>query len=160
MITWLLDIDGVVNADRPRWAKATSARVTAHDGVTYTIRWAPELVGGIRDLVARHGIDLLLCSTWCDDADLICGVLGLPMRPAFTGLTGKYSADAKHAAARAALDAGGHLVWADDREIPEGWSHPRALPVRPKSWGGLTRKDLMVIDDWCASVQRVKEATG
>ena len=127
---WLLDIDGVINASAPRWPKSVEGKATA-DGRIYTIRWAPALIDGIIALVDRHDIDLRLCSTWCDDAAAITECIGLPMEPAFTGLTTRYSADAKHCAAQAVLSDGAHLIWTDDAEIPSAWSHPRALDGRP-----------------------------
>lgn len=60
---WLLDIDGVLNANRPGWG-AGPRRITC---AGYVIRWAPALIDRI-DTIRRAGLaDIRWSSTWCGE---------------------------------------------------------------------------------------------
>ncbi|SCF14949.1 hypothetical protein GA0070618_3547 [Micromonospora echinospora] len=68
---WLLDVGGVINANRPGWGGPPHKRGvwSAVDQYEYTIRWAPILVDRIRDLHENSIVEVGWCTTWCAEAD-------------------------------------------------------------------------------------------
>jgi hypothetical protein len=153
---WLLDIDGVINANRPGWG-GPPRRVTC---AGFTIRWAPALVQRIKDVRAAGLADIRWSSTWCAaPADLgeLAGRLGLFLDSALTGpAPGRTWAAAKADAAVAVLDAGRRLIWTDDEEVGTALDHRpelaaaagdgRALLIAPRANRGLQPADLDAIE--------------
>ena len=80
-VVWLLDVDGVINANRPRWHAAPTTRRVAGGGREWVVRWAPALVQRIRQLVMGGVVDVCWCSTWCGDTGHLESALGLPTLP-------------------------------------------------------------------------------
>lgn len=153
MITWLLDVDGVINARRPAWKEMPrSAAVTTSEGETFTLRWAPSLMRFIRTYaIADVVVDVVWCTTWCPDADRLESLWRLPpLRRAFDH--GGYTGDAKLEAARNVLARGDRLIWTDDTEVPlsgptfEGLSAGgESLLIRPDGRRGLTPEHMDLI---------------
>lgn len=61
---FLLDVDGVINVDRPAWPDADArATVTTSDGVTWPFRWSPALVIELGRLHAGGLVEIRWCTT-------------------------------------------------------------------------------------------------
>jgi hypothetical protein len=157
---WLLDVDGVINVARPGWGAAPRAGTVNSGGLPYRLRWAPALVARIRALQAAGDVDIRWCSTWCDDADHLERLFGLPRlgRAWSEAINGSYARIAKLAAARAVLDAGDRLIWTDDDAVPasgpdrdELVSTGRALLIAPAPNRGLQPDHLDVIEAFIAT---------
>jgi hypothetical protein len=135
----LLDIDGVIFADRPQWDDAQWVTATA-DGMAYHAMYSPNLVDLLKRLAAASGADLTLCSTWCVDPDDLLRVLECPIPSAFGREAWVNIRAAKLAAAQAVVDAGRPLVWIDDEAIPAGFGagNPNVLAVAPRAGFGLS----------------------
>ncbi len=145
--TWLLDIDGVINANKPGWSAAP--RRTHCAG--FVIRWAPALIERIKALHRTGTVDILWASTWCGYPDQLAELsrrVGLPLNPAFSDRpASKTWAELKAETAVAALADGQRLVWTDDDEAgvaPDFYpalgaavAEGRALLIAPRSNRGL-----------------------
>lgn len=149
--TWLLDVDGVLNASKPGWS-AAPRKGTAFAGMDgFTIRWAPALIARIKQIRATGLVDIVWCTTWCPWADQIERLFGLPEleRAWVDELRGWYAREAKRAAAHDVLEQGNRLVWTDDEAFPyDGSSFPadRALLIAPRPNRGLQPDDLNLIE--------------
>lgn len=153
---WLLDIDGVINANRPGWGGPPRRAVCAG----YTIRWAPALIQRIKAVRAAGLADVRWSSTWCDaPADLaeLSGRLGLYLDSAVAGpAPGQTWTAVKAEAAVAVLEAGRRLIWTDDEEVGiapdrcpalgDATAGGRALLIAPRSGRGLQPADLDAIE--------------
>jgi hypothetical protein len=156
----LLDFDGVINATRPSWGAAPYRdSVAASNGVTYRVRWAPELTNRLAQLHLAGRLDIVWCSTWCSDTLGLERVLGWPsLGSAFSHLGAKvHAGDAKLKAVEHALTSGRRVIWADDTEVPDPESELYArlqaagecLLIRPVGRQGLTREHLTAIEGFC-----------
>ena len=167
--TWLLDVDGVINASRAGWSRApVPVTVRAHDGHDYKLKVEPEVLRAIRRLIDA-GVVVTWCSTWCQSARALETELGLPEMPvAFDeDYTGQDVLWAKRAAAVDALRAG-RLVWTDDQITDtdvnnlETWVATNAttsvthgivwrlpLIIAPKASRGLRPEDIERIERFC-----------
>jgi hypothetical protein len=159
---WLLDVDGVLNADKPGWG-AAPRRVQVfshHVSREFTIRFAPDLIERVRRINRDGLVEIRWCTTWCGDTDGLEKVFVLPAFGA--SWTDYYDGDAarqaKLAAARAVLADGRRLVWTDDSEVPEdGDVHDEltkagnALLIRPDARYGLQPADLDAIEAFVAA---------
>jgi hypothetical protein len=153
---WLLDIDGVINANKPGWGAAP--RKVSCAG--FTIRWAPALVVRIRQLHRAGWVDIRWSSTWCGyptQLDELSTRLGVDFPSAFGDRPpSKTWADLKVEAAIDVLSSGRRLVWTDDDEvsagrclfpqIAEAEADGRALLIAPQSNRGLQPGDLDAIE--------------
>ncbi|MCM0677649.1 hypothetical protein NCC78_23600 [Micromonospora phytophila] len=166
---WLLDVDGVINANRPGWGgpPRKSQVWSDTDRVPYVVRWAPALIDRIRLLHESGMVDVRWCTTWCPDAHRLEYLWRLPP------LARAISADPmprgpacwplKLAAARAALAEGRRLVWTDDDALPapgrlrdELTASGQALLIAPKSNRGLQPEDLDRIESFIGELQRAQ----
>lgn len=157
---WLLDVDGVLNANRPGWGAAPRRGTAFASDVRqgFTIRWAPALIRRIRDLHRTGLVEIRWCTTWCGMTDEIERVLSLPVfAPCWTEIAPDCSA-AKLAAARQVLADGHRLVWTDDDEVPESGSvydelatGDRALLIRPAPSRGLQPDHMDAIEAFVAT---------
>lgn len=160
---WLLDVDGVINADRAGWGRApVRGHVTDWRGDSYRMSWEPRLMTFIREVIDSEAAEVVWCTTWCDDAHLLEDLWGLPpLRRAFTVPAGKYVGDAKLAAVRDELAAGHRVIWTDDTEVPEVMDMSsdlglyielmmsrRILLIRPDGRRGLRPLDMTAIRDF------------
>jgi hypothetical protein len=152
---WLLDVDGVINVNRPGWGTAPQNGYAYSSGIEFPIRWAPALVVRIRSLHRARVVNVRWCSTWCADADQIENLLGLPVfeRAWSDRLNPGEASFAKLAAARAVLARGNRLVWTDDLDVPtSGAIHKelvktgRALLIAPTTQKGLQPEHLDQIE--------------
>lgn len=142
---WLLDVDGVINANRPGWGGAPWT-TTVYAEVEYKLRWEPKLTARIRRWIHDQVIDVRWCTTWCPNADLLERAWSLPPLvrcwPDEPVSPGSRHA-AKVAAALAVIGAGRRLIWTDDEAIPEnGPDRERldaagSLLIAPRSSRGL-----------------------
>lgn len=149
---WLLDIDGVINANKPGWS-APPRRVHC---AGFVIRWAPALVDRIKGLHRAGRVEIRWSSTWCGYPSQLAELsarLGLKFESAFGDRPpGKTWADLKVHAAIDALTAGRRIIWTDDDEvgaarhlfpqIAEAEADGRALLIAPRSNRGLQREHL------------------
>jgi hypothetical protein len=153
---WLLDVDGVINANKPGWSAAPRRfDVTDKWGMTWPLRWAPALIQRIARIHAEGRAEVVWCTTWCPSAQLLEQLWHLPeLRRSWTDdLHGYAAVEAKRAAARAVLADGRRLIWTDDDAFPkrgplvdELTADGRALLIKPDQRRGLQRTDLDDID--------------
>lgn len=117
---WLLDVDGVINANRPGWGAAPRKGEAYAYSRSWTMRWAPALIDRIRELHRSGLVEIRWCSTWCAYADQLERLWRLPEfgRAFNEDINGRAAAIAKLAAARAVLAEGRRLIWTDDSETP------------------------------------------
>lgn len=150
-VTWLLDVDGVINAARPGWGAAPRRGHAYAIGREWRIRWAPALATRIREIHAAGVVEVVWATTWCPDADQIERLLRLPpLRRAWTDHRhGPAARDAKFAAALTELEAGRRLVWTDDEAIPTDPDRlaqlDGALLIAPEPGRGLQPADVDAI---------------
>lgn len=154
--TWLLDIDGVINANKPGWS-AAPRRVRC---AGFVVRWAPALIERIRNLRRAGTVEIQWASTWCgfpDQLEDLGAQIGLRLDPAFTDRpASKTWAEMKAEAAVAVLAAGNRLVWTDDDEagiapdfypaIADAVRDGRALLIAPRPNRGLQREHMERIE--------------
>ena len=174
-VTWLLDVDGVLNAvarkpDLSVWPASAWVRLQAQaGGRTYPILAARPVLDFVTEVAASDTVEVRWHTTWRHDAVAsLAPALGLPElvvehAPEFdsragsaSGYAGTYSGPAwwKLPAARRVIAGGGALVWTDDdlarvsvrREVDE---EPvpveRALLIAPRTELGLTPAHLREI---------------
>lgn len=160
--TWLLDIDGVINANKPGWS-AAPRRVRCAGLI---VRWAPALIERIRDLRQSGSVEVKWASTWCgypDQLEELGHRIGLPLDLAFTDRSeSKTWAEMKAEAAVAVLAAGQRLIWTDDDEagialdfypaIADADREGRALLIAPRSNRGLQRDHMDRIEAFAAQL--------
>jgi hypothetical protein len=173
-ITWLLDLDGVVNCTAPSWGEAPykvhviALEAYQHIAMTWRIRWAPTLVKRILAVHRLPHVEVVWCSTWClrgmDGVAQIRRVEQamrlLELRCAFQGApdsTQEVVHAAKRQAALEVLDSGADLIWTDDEVVPPLGDPFRdilaerggnALLIQPKWNKGLTRDDMSLIESF------------
>jgi putative intracellular protease/amidase len=158
---WLLDVDGVINVNRPGWGAAPRSGTAYADGYGYRMRWAPALIDWIRRLHNTGLVEVRWCTTWCAFADQLEWLWRLPrLERAFTDpLNGREAVEAKQAAARKVLADGRRLVWTDDQVVPtpgtrlydELTADGRAMLIRPSPRCGLQPADLDAIETFAAA---------
>lgn len=157
---WSLDVDGVINVARPGWGAAPRNGSLEVAGLPYPMRWAPGLVRRIRALHDTRAVHIRWCSTWCDHAEQVERLFGLPSldRAWWGEIIMDGVASAKLAAARAVLAEGRRLIWTDDAEVPtagpvreELTGSGDALLIAPSPVRGLQPDDLDAIEDFLAA---------
>ncbi|MEU7876152.1 hypothetical protein [Dactylosporangium sp. NPDC049140] len=148
---WLLDVDGVVNVERPDWGVVPQNGRAFAEGIQWRMRWAPPLLARIRRLHRDGVVEVRWCSTWCARPGELQRVLRLRFACAFGAVPNP--AVAKLAAARAVLAGGRRLVWTDDDVVPDAGAmvdeltvDGRALLIRPDPRCGLTPAHLDEIE--------------
>ncbi|GIE88779.1 HAD domain-containing protein [Actinoplanes regularis] len=150
---WLLDVDGVLNANRPGWGAAPRRGYAHAGGFRYTMRWAPALLDRIRALHRTGTVEIRWCTTWCGHADQLERLFGLPhFEPCWLdNLNPREAATAKLAAARQVVASGHPLIWTDDADISPS-AHDelsgldRVLLITPKPNRGLQPEHLDAIE--------------
>jgi hypothetical protein len=153
---WLLDVDDVVNADDPGWGAAPfhATVFSPRDRKGYRVRWAPELLDRIRR-VQRAAVEVVWCSTWCNEAELLEDLWGLPrLRRAFDCPPPESFAarwDLKVSAAVRELEAGRRVIWTDN-DLPkfgpgrERFEAAGVLLIAPRPDRGLQPGDMDAIE--------------
>lgn len=160
---WLLDIDGVLNANKPGWGAAPRKTFCAG----FTIRWAPALLDRIREVHRSGAVEIRWCSTWCGYPDQLAALaraFRLDLASSFGDRPmSKTWAELKAEAALAVLAAGRRLIWTDDDEIgaarrmfPElaaAEADGRALLIAPRANRGLQAEHLDLIMEFAAAAE-------
>lgn len=158
--TWLLDIDGVINANKPGWS-AAPRRVHC---AGFVVRYAPALIERIRELHRSRTVEIQWASTWCgfpNQIEELTRRIGLHFDSAFVDRPeSKTWAEMKAEAAVAVLAAGRRLIWTDDDEagiapafypaIGAAVRDGRALLIAPRPNRGLQREHLDRIEAFAA----------
>lgn len=154
---WLLDVDHTIVGTDAGWHDGDLRTGTARfRGEDYTISWSAQLVDEVNRLHRTGHVQVVWCSTWCDDAHIrgLEKLLGLPvLDTAFATPPGEFVADLKVDAVRAVLASGRRLVWTDDSEVPcrgsllhqELTATGRALLIAPSEHSCLRPKDILRI---------------
>ena len=139
---WLLDVDGVINANKPGWSAAPHRANAYCNGISWPLRWAPALLDNIRAVRASGLVEIVWCTTWCSDTDQLERLWRLPaLDRAWTHeVTGEEAEPLKRAAAQQVIADGHRLIWTDDVVTPsegdlydELTADGRALLITP-SW--------------------------
>lgn len=153
---WLLDVDGVLNASKPEWHEAPFRQTVTYGDEEFVIRWAPQLIKRIRDLVNAGTVEVRWCTTWCAQADRIEKAMGLPpLLRAFTHevVTREEAKTAKINAVADALATGRRVVWTDDIEVTlfghlyaDAERSGRILMIAPYSRSGITPDQMNEIE--------------
>lgn len=144
---WLLDVDGVLNANRPGWGAAPRTGYATADGVRYQFRWAPKLISEIRDLGNSGLVEINWCTTWCAYIDQIESIFDLPgFSRSFTEdhRDRQLTLETKHLAAMEVIDTGRRLIWTDDDVIPTSGALFRSLTAAGS---------LLISPDWRKGLQ-------
>lgn len=124
---WLLDVDGVLNANKPGWGGPPARRYVHAGGSEYLLRWAPALISRIRLLHASGAVEILWATSWVDHIATIEAALTLPSFPvAFSDVQPGPVDDRKQQVALDLVSMGRRLIWTDDEAFPETWT-PRAF---------------------------------
>jgi hypothetical protein len=157
--TWLLDVDGVINASRAGWSRAPHARQvwSPSDRREYRIRWEPQLITEIRRIHDQGLAEVVWSTTWCPDIDRIEDALDTgTYRTAFRERPAHLVwAELKVNAALDVLYNGQRLVWTDDvevdaardlyPEVAEAEKEGQALLIAPNPSRGLRPGDITAI---------------
>lgn len=167
-ITWLLDVDGVINASRPGWSAPPRTATAYAEGRGWRLRWEPKLIKRIGN-IAGTGVDVRWATTWCVAMPELRRVFGIDLP---TGLDGERPPhltwdEMKVNAARAVLAEGRRLVWTDDSVVPvalrmfpefrEAVADGRALLIAPRPSRGLRPEDLDAIEQYAGQEEILPE---
>lgn len=159
-VIWLLDVDGVLNCDKPNWHEGRRAAWAYSQAIRYKMVWSDAVMARVRKLTTHPNLTILWSTTWVDDIAQLERLFRLPnLGLAFSGLGDNlYTGDLKLAAAYKVLDDGDDLIWTDDTEVPKPeWqtytdlmARPggRRLLIRPDEKKGLQLTDLDVIEEF------------
>lgn len=161
---WLLDVDGVVNVNRPAWPGSPHhAHIPAY-GLDHRMRWAPGVLDAIRTFRIVYGTDVRWCTSWAAYARELEHAMRLPELPVALDLnactTTPATRRAKRAAALAVVDEGRPLVWTDDDAIPadgpdrERLDQAGALLIAPDHRRGLTPDHVDTISRYLSNHNR------
>lgn len=146
---WLLDVDGVLNANKPGWSAAPYQGRAYADVDEFKLRWAPALIERIKGIHRPGLVDVVWCTTWCPWADQVERLMGLPEfgRAWTDDKRGWHAREAKRGAARDVIASGRRLVWTDDDAIPyDRTGLEGALLIAPRVVRGLQPDDLDAIE--------------
>lgn len=153
---WLLDVDGVLNANKAGWSAAPfHADVTDRWNMTWKLQWEPRLLSRIRHHHTDGTIEVRWCTTWCPSAHLLEKLWGWPelQRSWDEDLHGYHAVEKKRETARAVVAAGRRLIWTDDDAFPhrgpladEFTGTGRALLIKPIPKRGLRPEHLDAIE--------------
>lgn len=120
----LLDVDGVINADRPGWPDADARATVTLDccvDVPLPLRWSPMLLAKLANLHHLGLVEIRWCTSWCPHVDTLHQVWNLPTLQACWSAhipAGPQVDALKLKAARDVLADGARLIWVDDEAIP------------------------------------------
>ena len=152
-ITWLLDVDGVINASKAGWSSAPFSGNAYYKGHSYRMRWAPQLIERIRQVHALTSVEILWATSWCGYTDQLEELFKLPALLSAWSMR-MYPED-KEAAALAVVESGKRLIWTDDEVVPESGdlydtltAENKSLLIRPRASRGLRPEHLDRIDQF------------
>lgn len=160
--TWLLDVDGVINADRPCWPDKDAQATVEANGEKWPMRWSPSLIDAIRGFTQDPRVDVVWCTTWCPEIAVLEELWQLPklLCTWTTSLPSTRTRLMKMGAAAGAMQFGGRLIWTDDDAIPNAAERKRfgivgdALYIRPNPYKGLSPKHIQQISDFIRKEER------
>ena len=145
---WLLDVDGVLNVDRPPWHEPPHQGYAYYNGKEYKIRWSPSLAQRVRTIIAAKTATVMWSTTWCIAAEQIERLLHFPQLHRVFG-TVKVTNEDKLWIADTLAKSGCRVIWTDDTAIPDAGdaydrlsSNNRVLMIRPDDRRGLTPDDM------------------
>ena len=69
MFTLLLDVDGVLNANKAGWSRAPKRGLAHAEGVSWTMRWEPKVIDRIAELNRRPDLEVIWATTWVGYTD-------------------------------------------------------------------------------------------
>jgi hypothetical protein len=151
-IVWLLDVDGVINANKAGWSAAPrSAWAYSYNG-SWKMRWAPQLIERIWKIHNTGLVNIVWATTWCGYTDQLERIFRLPALN--SALRSPMSIADKQYWAERVVDDGCNLIWTDDEAIPfEGELHDKltshkSLLIAPKPNRGLRPEHLDLIDSY------------
>jgi hypothetical protein len=160
---WLLDVDGVLNADRPGWGDPPGQGTARFEGHTFRMRWTPRLIVHLARLHQDQVVEFRWATTWVDEIEQIESLFRLPgFRLAFSGLPagpqGKVPGLKGKAALQVVETERRPLIWTDDDAIPLGGPLRRRLNasgqplllIAPDPTRGLQPADLDAVTDFLA----------
>ena len=155
MITWLLDVDGVLNINKSPWHEKPRQKTVYALGRAFRMRYCPSLVREIKTIANEFDINVVWATSWANHIDQIekCfglygwGTMFLPWDdpPAF---------DYKIHAAIEYQEKGHHLIWTDDHSpwagtLANRQFHDRGhLLIGPDERYGLTPEDIDRIKEY------------
>ena len=160
---WLLDVDGVVNANGwarrevDFWPKESVKHelISVNQWQRYHIFVAEGLIDFINEMHASGKVEIVWATTWLDHANThLAPAFGLPTLEVGARPIGMDDHYYKHRAARAGIAAGRRVIWTDDVEITaqmrqefteSGLSH---LLIAPDEVYGLTPADCAKIREF------------
>lgn len=161
---WLLDVDGVLNADQPGWTWRPRQGIARVNGQKFTITWAPELVDRIWDLHRSGRVEIRWATTWCDVVSEIENLLKLPQFPCESVPMQGLTQVSKINAAIGVIESNRPLIWTDDDAIPvrgfPGWDsrfrHPPAgrLLIAPDQNEGLQPEHMDLIEKYLRMIEK------
>jgi hypothetical protein len=157
---WLLDVDGVINVDKPgkAWSEAPF-HATVFADVDFKLRWSPSLVRWISHLHSSGRVEVRWCTTWCpwtERLELALNTLrglvkALSDEACFS--SSRRVDEAKADVALAVWRSGRRLIWTDDTAITAApglqaqlTDGNRGLLISPNPQIGLTPDDVHKID--------------
>lgn len=167
-VTWLLDVDGVINASRPGWSRPPRAAMAYAYGHSYRLRWEPRLLERA-DALAGLGVNVRWSTTWCSHVAELRRVFGVAWPSALPAERPAHLTwdELKVDAVRDALGRGDRVVWTDDSVVPaalemfadlrEAVGDGRLLAIAPKPSRGLRPDDLDAIEAYARQEEILPE---
>lgn len=158
---WLLDVDGVLNANRPSWGAAPQQALVAAGGGQWKFKFSPHVTGFVRGTVLSGAAEVRWSTTWVPWRADVEAAFRLPEIPVAFTLNGdeewRTVDEAKIAAALHVVEAERRpLVWTDDEVVPatgpvrerlESAGVP-VLLLAPRSNRGLQPADVEAITEF------------
>jgi hypothetical protein len=150
-IVWLLDVDGVLNTNKPGWSSPPLKSFVYANGESWKFRWSHKLIERIWEVHIQGSVEILWATTWCGHTDQLERLFKLP---AFnSAYSMPMDGEAKTASAIRVIESGKKLIWTDDEFVPtEGamfdylTTSNRGLLIKPKANKGLQPEHLDQID--------------
>lgn len=152
MITILLDVDGVLNANRAGWSRAPSKGWAYTENNSWKMQYEPKVMLRLRELNTKPDVRVLWATTWVGDTEQLEQLFGLPALLS-AGATSMSIQDKQDAALKV-VRSGDRLIWIDDEAIP--FSGPvyselllaKALLIRPSPSRGLRPEHFDKIEEF------------
>lgn len=146
---WLLDVDGVINANKAGWSAAPFSGTAYYKDQPWKMRWSPKLIERIRKVHTQPSVTILWATTWCGYTDQLERLFKLP--PLGSAWSMRMNRAEKEAAAELVVASGKRLIWTDDEFVPSsGLLYDKlkdnSLLIKPKPNRGLRPEHLDLID--------------
>lgn len=152
-VVWLLDVDGVINANKAGWSAAPRSGYAYCDGREWKMRWAPQLISRIRAVNNLPHVSILWATSWVGHTDQLERLFKLP--PLLSAGSRCMEGSDKYKAAEAVVNSGKKLIWTDDEFTPQfgPWydtltRYHSSLLIAPHPNRGLRPEHLDQIDQF------------